>query len=45
MKISKLVLSFILSISLFSGMLSAQMASTEMLVGHSVSSPSKDKLA
>lgn len=45
MKISKLVLSFILSISLFSGMLSAQMASTEMLVGPFISSPSKDKLA
>ncbi|QOY51047.1 PA2779 family protein [Candidatus Sulfurimonas baltica] len=45
MKISKLVLSFILSISLFSGVLSAQMASTDALVGNYASASSKDKLA
>ncbi|QSZ41911.1 PA2779 family protein [Sulfurimonas aquatica] len=45
MKISKLILSFILSISLFAGVLSAQMASTEAVVANTVSVSSKEKLA
>lgn len=43
MKVSKLVLSFLLSVSLFTQVLSAQVASTEAVVGHS--SAVKEKLA
>ena len=41
MKISKLILSFVLSTTLFTQILSAQMASTEAIMGHSVSSKEK----
>ena len=41
MKISKLILSFVLSTTLFTQILSAQMASTEAVMGHSVSSKEK----
>ncbi|OIP55551.1 MAG: hypothetical protein AUK54_03805 [Helicobacteraceae bacterium CG2_30_36_10] len=44
MKISKLVLSFILSVSLFTQVLSAQIASTDAILGQSVVSSSKEKL-
>jgi hypothetical protein len=41
MKISKLILSFVLSTTLFTQILSAQMASTEAVMGTSVSSKEK----
>ena len=41
MKISKLILSFILSTTLFTQILSAQMASTESIMGPAVSSKEK----
>ena len=41
MKISKLILSFILSTTLFTQILSAQMASTEAIMGPAVSSKEK----
>jgi VIT1/CCC1 family predicted Fe2+/Mn2+ transporter len=41
MKISKLILSFVLSTTLFTQILSAQMASTEAIMGNSVSSKEK----
>lgn len=44
MKVSKLVLSFLLSVSLFTQVLSAQIASTDTILGQSVSESSKDKL-
>ena len=44
MKVSKLILSFILSVSLFSQVLSAQIASTEELIGQSDKESSKEKL-
>ena len=44
MKVSKLILSFILSVSLFSQVLSAQIASTEELIGQSAKESSKEKL-
>ncbi|SMP86874.1 hypothetical protein SAMN06313486_10417 [Epsilonproteobacteria bacterium SCGC AD-308-P11] len=44
MKVSKLVLSFLLSVSLFTQVLSAQIASTDSILGQSVSESSKDKL-
>ncbi|MFA6136629.1 MAG: PA2779 family protein [Sulfurimonas sp.] len=43
MKVSKLVLSFVLSVSLFTQVLSAQIASTEAILGQSAVS-SKEKL-
>lgn len=45
MKVSKLVLSFILSVSLFTQVLSAQIASTESVIGQSSAVSSKEKLA
>lgn len=44
MKVSKLILSFILSVSLFTHVLSAQMASTEVALGQSHIVSSKEKL-
>lgn len=44
MKITKLVLSFIVSVSLFAQVLSAQIVSTEVALGQSVEVSSKDKL-
>ncbi len=44
MKVSKLVLSFILSISLFTQILSAQVVSTGAILGHSTMASSKEKL-
>lgn len=44
MKISKLVLSFILSVSLFTQVLSAQIASTDAILEQSAVSSSKEKL-
>ncbi len=44
MKVSKLLLSFVLSVSLFTQVLSAQIASTEALLGQSAVSSSKEKL-
>lgn len=45
MKVSKLVLSFILSVSLFAQVLSAQIASTEAVIGQYDVVSSKEKLA
>ncbi len=44
MKISKLVLSFVLSLSLFTQVLSAQIASTDAILGQSAVASSKEKL-
>ena len=44
MKVSKLVLSFILSASLFTQILSAQVVSTGAILGHSTMASSKEKL-
>ena len=44
MKITKLVLSFIVSVSLFAQVLSAQIVSTEVALGQSVEVSSKEKL-
>lgn len=44
MKVSKLILSFILSLSLFTQVLSAQIASTESLIGQPAMESSKEKL-
>lgn len=44
MKVSKLVLSFVLSISLFTQVLSAQIASTSVVLGESAVVSSKEKL-
>ncbi len=44
MKVSKLVLSFVLSVSLFTQVLSAQVASTGAILGQSTMVSSKEKL-
>ena len=44
MKVSKLVLSFVLSLSLFTQVLSAQVASTDAILGQSAVASSKEKL-
>ena len=44
MKVSKLIVSFVLSVSLFTQVLSAQMASTGVVLGESDTVSSKEKL-
>lgn len=44
MKFSKLILAFVLSVSLFAQVLSAQVASTGVILGHSSEVSSKEKL-